>query len=139
MSEDEKVGYGRPPKSGQFKKGQSGNPKGRPKGSMNFRTAIDQALNQRVSATISGRAKSLTKRQVIAHQVVNKAASGELRAIAQLMAHDAQLETREPEQVPFELGADDQAILERYRAQVLSEQDAPSASAQDNNEGTDQP
>ncbi|WBL31748.1 DUF5681 domain-containing protein [Sinirhodobacter sp. HNIBRBA609] len=29
------VGYGKPPKGGQFKKGQSGNPRGRPKGSKN--------------------------------------------------------------------------------------------------------
>ncbi len=29
--QEERVGYGRPPKHGQFKKGQSGNPKGRPK------------------------------------------------------------------------------------------------------------
>jgi hypothetical protein len=29
--EDYKVGYGKPPKSGQFKKGTSGNPSGRPK------------------------------------------------------------------------------------------------------------
>ena len=30
-NDDYEVGYGRPPKSGQFKKGQSGNPKGRPR------------------------------------------------------------------------------------------------------------
>ncbi len=29
--ETDEVGFGRPPKSGQFKKGESGNPKGRPK------------------------------------------------------------------------------------------------------------
>lgn len=31
MSDDYKVGYGKPPKHGQFKKGESGNPYGRPK------------------------------------------------------------------------------------------------------------
>lgn len=31
MAEEYKTGFGKPPKSGQWKKGQSGNPKGRPK------------------------------------------------------------------------------------------------------------
>lgn len=31
MADDYDIGFGKPPKSGQWKKGQSGNPKGRPK------------------------------------------------------------------------------------------------------------
>jgi hypothetical protein len=36
--EEEKVGYGRPPLATRFKLGQSGNPNGRPKGSLNQKT-----------------------------------------------------------------------------------------------------
>jgi Family of unknown function (DUF5681) len=37
-----KVGYGKPPKTTRFKKGKSGNPGGRPKGSLNLQRATSQ-------------------------------------------------------------------------------------------------
>jgi hypothetical protein len=43
---DYKVGYGKPPKSGQFKRGKSGNPKGRPKGSLKLATDLAAELNE---------------------------------------------------------------------------------------------
>jgi len=36
MSNDYEVGYKKPPKQGRFKKGQSGNPRGRPSGTKNL-------------------------------------------------------------------------------------------------------
>ena len=40
---EQRIGYGRPPKRTQFEKGQSGNPKGRRKGSRN-RVTVTQRL-----------------------------------------------------------------------------------------------
>ena len=40
------VGYRRPPVNRQFKPGQSGNPKGRPKGSKNFVTTFAEVLSR---------------------------------------------------------------------------------------------
>ena len=46
---EEKVGYGRPPVRTRFKPGQSGNPRGRPKGSKSIDQVLRQALERRVS------------------------------------------------------------------------------------------
>ena len=42
------IGYRRPPESGRFKKGKSGNPQGRPKGSTNFLTILERELGQSI-------------------------------------------------------------------------------------------
>ena len=53
------VGYGKPPKHTQFKPGQSGNRKGRPRGQRNFRTVVNDALKRKSpSGRANGRARS---------------------------------------------------------------------------------
>jgi Family of unknown function (DUF5681) len=75
------VGYGRPPRHSQFAKGRSGNPKGRPKGSKNFGLVLEDELNTKISINENGKRKSITKREAVAKQIVNKAASGDTKAI----------------------------------------------------------
>ena len=48
------VGKGRPPQHTRFRKGQSGNPTGRRKGSLNMATLLERALNERVAVTENG-------------------------------------------------------------------------------------
>ena len=79
------IGFGKPPRSRQFKPGQSGNPAGRPRGAKNFATAIEQELDARVTVTENGRRRRISKREVIAKHLVNKAASGDLKAIPLLL------------------------------------------------------
>ena len=128
------IGYKRPPKATQFKPGQSGNRKGRPKGSLNFSTVIEKELNSCVSVTENGRRKQVTKREIIGKQMINKAAAGDLKAIAVVLN-----ETRAQEAVPVggfssvqqTLAPVEQAVLasalERMQAMVQARQAASKA------------
>src|SRR4051812_4337181 len=49
------VGYGRPPKATRFRKGQSGNPRGRPKGAQGLRSLLEAALAQQITVSEGGR------------------------------------------------------------------------------------
>jgi len=92
MASDHEVGYGKPPKKHQFKKGQSGNPNGRPKGILNMATVIERTLREKVIVNENGERKTITKLEAAMKQVANKAASGDLRAFQQLisLAHYAE-------------------------------------------------
>jgi hypothetical protein len=81
-----KVGYCNPPGHARFKKGQSGNPKGRPKGTLNMATVLERALREKVVINENGRRKTVTKLEASIKQLTNKAASGELKALQLLAA-----------------------------------------------------
>ena len=78
--EDERVGYRRPPLRTRFRPGQSGNPRGRPKGARNLNTVVAAALGEKVAVTENGRRRRITKLEAAVKQLVNRAASGEARA-----------------------------------------------------------
>jgi Family of unknown function (DUF5681) len=84
---DHEGGYGKPPKRTQFRKGRSGNPKGRPRGSRNASTLLDETLKERVIVSENGRRRKVTKLEAILKQLVNKAAQGDHRATRLLLAH----------------------------------------------------
>src|ERR1700730_1205296 len=88
---DYEVGYGKPPCHTQFKKGRSGNPKGRPRGAKNSATLLNEALREPVIITHNGRRKTISKKQAIMMQIVNKAASGDHRAIQLLLLNQIPL------------------------------------------------
>ncbi len=74
------VGFGKPPRQTRFKRGQSGNRKGRPKGAPNFWTIFDQELGKTVEVNENGKRRKMTKLQVGLRQLVNKLASGDPKA-----------------------------------------------------------
>jgi Family of unknown function (DUF5681) len=130
---DYQIGYGRPPQNTQFRPGQSGNPKGRPRGSKNLATLIEEELSAKVAVNEGGKRRILPKRVVIAKRFVNKAAEGDIRTL-QTLFKVTDLALAEPERAatesePEKLGADDRAILKAFETKLIeaTTQAAPDA------------
>ena len=119
--DDDNGGYGRPPRKSQFKKGQSGNPKGRPKGAKNFATALSAELNGRIAISENGKRRKISRREVIAKQLVNRAVTGDHKALPILFNETRAFETAPPAPAAASVvRQEDQAvmrgILDRLRA-----------------------
>jgi hypothetical protein len=84
--QSDEVGHGRPPKHSRFKKGASGNPKGRPKGKRNLATVLQATLKERVVVNENGVRRTVTKLDAAVKQLVNKSAEGDLPALRLLAA-----------------------------------------------------
>ena len=84
MTNDYDVGYKKPPVKNQFKKGQSGNSKGRQKGSKNITNLIDSELNVKISLQDG---KKITKAEAIVKQMVNGAIKGQSKQIDTILKY----------------------------------------------------
>jgi hypothetical protein len=80
------VGFAKPPQTTQFQKGKSGNPKGRPKGARSISNILAKMGRERVRITTNGRVRSVTKLEAVFMQLINKAASGDIKATRELLA-----------------------------------------------------
>jgi hypothetical protein len=125
------VGRDKPPLSGQFQKGRSGNPKGRPKGSKNFATTIQSELKRRVTVTEDGNRKKITKREAAAKQLVNRAAAGDLKALPLLLNETRRHESETPTLGGgnFALAAEDDLVIANIIKRIREAQTPPSESA----------
>jgi hypothetical protein len=88
------VGYCCPPAATRFTPGKSGNPRGRPKGSLNSGTLLSKLLRERVTIRENGRRKRITKHEATLKQLVNKAVSGDLPATRVLLEVVRDLESK---------------------------------------------
>jgi Family of unknown function (DUF5681) len=138
-----RVGFSMPPKHTQFTKGNSGNPKGRPKGSQNLSTILAKAGRQRVRVTTNGKVRFITKFDATLLQLTNKAAAGDLKAIRELLCWIRSLADAEQSALPAAaLHESDSAvmntILERIRLSAIEPQNIATLSEAKERFGTDE-
>ena len=121
MGSDYEVGYGRPPKHSQFKKGESGNPSGRPKRSKNFKTDLAEELAEEIFIREGDVEQKVTKQRAVVKTLVAAAASGDPKSLGILTsvyckAFDIRgaAESETPE-----LSRDEREILDNYAERIL--------------------
>lgn len=114
------VGYKKPPQHTRFKKGRSGNPKGRPKGTPNFATALEQALSEQVIVNEGGQRYTLSKLEAAVKQLVNRAAQGDPRATQQLfnVRHVLESDSGESNLLSLNITEADELVLHHLIARI---------------------
>jgi Family of unknown function (DUF5681) len=109
------VGYRRPPKASQFRKGKSGNPKGRPKGSRNIGALLAEAIRQKVSVTENGKTRRMSAIEAMLRRLVNEAMRNDPAALKMLLPLiDRYAEADDADVDLDSLLEEDQKILARY-------------------------
>jgi len=145
---DNDVGYKRPPAAKRFKKGKSGNPKGRPKGTRNFKTDLKATLARPVKITEGGRSRSISTQEAGLERLREKALKGDTRALDRMLAlaerhgdeETAAMAEAKLSEMEASILADYEARLrEKVRNEILSELaagDGPASTLEDNNAQT---
>jgi hypothetical protein len=116
---DYAVGYGRPPVHTRFKPGSSGNPRGRPKGSLDVATLLDAILSERITVRDGGRTRRLSRAQLMLLTASNKAVKGDIKAM-QFLLKERLGTSRDAEGSETHEAAEDAAILESFMARLLA-------------------
>jgi uncharacterized protein DUF5681 len=113
------VGYKRPPQHTRFKPGQSGNPRGRSKGTRNLETDLMEELAERIPIREGERSFKVSKQRALLKGLLSKAMKGDTRAaglVLRLVATVALANEQAAPEQPSDLDPADLAILERFLA-----------------------
>jgi hypothetical protein len=121
------VGFRKPPKHTRFAKGTSGNPNGRPKGSQNPATILDKACRERIRIITNGKTRYVSKFEATMLQLNNKAASGDLKAIRELLNWIISLPNFEQAAIPPAIpNESDSLVMASIIKRIRNSEDAPS-------------
>lgn len=118
------VGYRKPPKHTRFRPGRSGNPKGRPKGTKNFKTDLAEELQERILVREGGKAQAVSKQRAMLKRLTEKALQGDARAASLIVNMVVRfLDQSEDDDRSTPLTAEDLRIIENFRARLAGNRD----------------
>ena len=107
----EKPGYKRPPKATQFKRGRSGNPKGRPKGTRSLKTDLANLMEKRVRIREDGEQRHVTGQELMLLKLFEKAATGDIKAATQIFGMLMKFDATETSQKEPEIVTDNDHVI----------------------------
>jgi uncharacterized protein DUF5681 len=108
------------PDEGKFKKGQSGNPKGRPKGAKGVKTLVAQELKASITVQQNGKKTRIRQSEALVKRLVNDALQGRDRPRDTVLRYADAIDQDRQQRDVREISAEDQAILDRYFARRLA-------------------
>lgn len=128
IGEDDHIArHQRPPRKGQFRPGQSGNPQDRLKNSRNIKTYLDELLSETIPVIEGGKTRKIPRAKAIAIQLVNQAAKGEPKRLAAIMSLTREFDAAVSDLRPNVLArAADAVVLEDIVARIRAGNPSPS-------------
>jgi hypothetical protein len=120
-NDNDKVGKCKPPAHSRWKPGQCGNPRGRPKGALNFRTEVKLMLEAPVTVNDKGKPKKIPTLRASLWRVREGALKGKDKSLAMLLEYAARVLGGLAVEPPGDISKDDQAILDAYREEIRAE------------------
>src|SRR6185437_14934900 len=107
------------PRAHQFKAGQSGNPKGRPKGSKNESTILREILHRKIGMRDEGRMRKVMVLEAIFLRIAEQSLKGDTKSAAFILNRYGALVSGELQRA--DIGEDDREILEAFARRLATE------------------
>jgi hypothetical protein len=116
---DASVGYRRSPRQHQFRPGESGNPRGRPRGAKNESTILREILSRKIKTRSGERVRTISVLEGIVLRIADDSLKGNIKSAAFLLDRFGAMVSGELQRP--DLSDDDREILETYARRLDAE------------------